>query len=170
MTTTPVPFKIQNNVMLTSFFTPQNNNQSLNINNNINNNNNTIYLNKEQISQAKVCPMNFKSEEKDDNSTIRDHSMPESSGTDKSSKNNNYALPNKVISNNNINTNNVNNNMFLKNKSLIFVPSPIPGVSNNFYGWIMNGNKNIKDNGEKNETNNSNSSKTKQKKISHKKK
>ena len=81
MTTTPVPFKIQNNVMLTSFFTPQNNNQNLNINNN----NNSIYLNKDQINQAKVCPINFKSEEKDDNSTIKDPSMPESSGTDKSS-------------------------------------------------------------------------------------
>lgn len=143
MNTTPLPFKIQNNVMLTHFFQQSTNPQNLNIQ--------TLGKNMNIPNKSSHNSNSHKSDERDENSTIKDITVQSSNSLERN---------NSIYNNNNSDSNNLNyqmnpppinshaNNLFMKKntQSVIFLPSPIP-VNNSFYGWIMN-NANLAEKGQ----------------------
>ncbi len=129
MTTTPLPFKIQNNVMLTSFFQPQNSNQNLTLNLNANVDSKNIKTPKHNnlpgfsgFNNSNIIMNNANSNrnsEKDE--TIHDSSNSLdriSKNSFNSGNNNNMTIDNNQNSNQNI-LNNVSNSHITFHKSIV---------------------------------------------------
>lgn len=117
--TTPLPFKIQNNIMLTSFFQPQNSNQNLNLNLNKNVENKSIKTPINNNFLGFNAFNNFNpnlngskpNSDKDENSTLKDNTIQDSSNSlDRAPKNN-------LNNENSFNKQNLKQNNLLNNKN-----------------------------------------------------